>query len=154
MLSMAERLAGFKDAIANYPKLEILYTQADTGADFTAIASNLETMVTKYSDFKGYAMLYAGGENAVNIWKANGWTCEDKRCVLSDDLDAIILGVKDGTANSTVVQNQYNWGYEGVRVLVEYLAEGKTPEDFVETPCYACTKELAEQNYPDVKPVD
>jgi len=152
MLSMAERLAGFEAAIAQYPDMHIIFTQADTGGDFTAIAANLETMVIKYSDFKGYAMLYAGGENAINTWKANGWTAEDKRCVLSDDLDAIIWGVKDGTANSTVVQNQYNWGYEGVRVLIEYLAEGKEPEDFVETPCYACTKELAEKNYPDVNP--
>ena len=152
MRSMAERLAGFEDTIAKYPNMEILFTQADTGGDFTQIAANLETMVAKYSDFKGYAMLYAGGENAINIWKANGWTKEDKRCVLSDDLDFIIWGVKDGTVDSTVVQNQFNWGYEGVRVLVEYLAEGITPPEFVETPCYACTKELAEQNYPDVNP--
>ena len=152
MLAMAERLKGFEDTIAKYPNMEILFTQADSGADFTAIAANLETMVAKYSDFKGYAMLYAGGENAINIWKANGWTKEDKRCVLSDDLDFIIWGVKDGTVDSTVVQNQYNWGYEGIRVLVEYLSEGITPPDFVETICYACTKELADQNYPDVNP--
>ena len=152
MLSMAERLQGFKDAIAKYPNMEILFAQADVGGDFTAIAANLETMVTKYSDFTGYAMLYAGGENAINTWKSRGWTCEDKRCVLSDDLDAIIWGVKDGTANSTVVQNQFNWGYEGVRVLVENLVDGVVPPDFVETPCYPCTKELAEQNYPDVNP--
>ncbi len=152
MLAMAERLRGFEDGIAKYPEMEIIFTQADSGGDYTAIAANLETMVAKYADFTGYAMLYAGGENAVNTWKNNGWTAEDKHCVLSDDLDAIILGVKDGTVDSTVVQDQYNWGYEGVRVLVEYLDEGITPPAFVETKGYACTKELAEQNYPDVKP--
>lgn len=152
MHSMAQRLQGFRDAIAKYPNMEILFEQADAGGDMTAMAAAVETMVAKFADFKGYAILYAGGENCINVWKANGWTCEDKRAVLSDDLDAIILGVKDGIANSTVVQNQYNWGYEGVRVLVEYLAEGKEPPEFVETPCYACTKELAEKNYPNVKP--
>ena len=153
MLAMAERMRGFQETIENeYPDMEILYVQADTGGDYTAIAAALETMVAKYSDFVGYAMLYAGGENAVNTWKANGWTAEDKHCVLSDDLDSIICGIKDGTVDSSIVQNQYNWGYEGVRILVEYLAEGITPPEFVETKCYACTKELAEQNYPDVNP--
>ena len=156
MLSMAERSRGFRETIEKeFPDMKILFEQADTGGDMTAIAANLETMVIKYKDeFDGYCMLYAGGEQAINVWKAQGWTCEDKAMVLSDDLDAIILGIKDGTCNSSVVQNQFNWGYEGVRILVEYLAEGITPPEFVETVCYACTKDLAEQNYPNVKPAN
>ena len=57
-----------------------------------------------------------------------------------------------GSSSSSIVQNQFNWGYEGIRILTEYLADGIVPDEFVETKCYACTKELAEQNYPNVNP--
>lgn len=153
MLAMAERAKGFRETLAaEFPKMKLIFEQADVGADITVIAANVETIATKYKDeMDGYCMLYAGGENAINTWKQMGWTCEDKAMVLSDDIDQIIVGVKDGTANSSVVQNQFNWGYEGVRIIFEKVVEGKNPPEFVETVCYACTKELAEQNYPEVK---
>ena len=153
MLSMAERARGFRETLAaEFPEMEIIFEQADVGGDITAIAANIETLASKYkNEMDGYCMLYAGGENAVNTWKQMGWTCEDVAMVLSDDIDPIIIGVKEGIANSSVVQGQYNWGYEGIRILYEKIVEGKDPEVFVETSCDACDKELAEKNYPDVK---
>lgn len=152
MLAMAERASGFRDTIGKYSDMNIIFEQADTGGDMTAIASNLETMVAKYEkEFVGYAMLYAAGEQAVNVWRQYEWTCEDKVCVLSDDMPTIIAGVKEGLANCTLVQDQFQWGYEGVRILVEYLAEGVTPPEFVETKGYACYIEEANANYPEVE---
>lgn len=152
MLAMAERASGFRDTIGKYPDMNIIFEQADAGGDMTAIAANLETMVAKYEkEFVGYAMLYAAGEQAVNVWRQYGWTCEDKVCVLSDDIPTIIAGVKEGIANCSLVQDQFKWGYEGVRVLVEYLDEGIEPPAFVETKGYACYIEEANKNYPEVE---
>lgn len=152
MLSMAQRAQGFRDAIAQYPDMEIIFEQADVGGDMGAIAANIETLAAKFKDeMTGYCMLYVGGENVCNTWRQMGWNKDNMHTVLSDDIDPIIVGIKDGTATCTVVQGQFNWGYEGVRILVEYLAEGKTPPAFVDTGCYPVDAEKAEELYPNVK---
>ena len=152
MTAMAERLKGTQDTLAKYPDIEILEVMADI--DYSQVMTNIENLVAKYSDFDCICMNYVGGENIVNVWKANGWTCEDKHAVVSDDIDPIILGIKEGILDSSLVQGQYNWGYVGVGILVDYLANGVTPETFVETEAYACDKELAEKNYPNVVPAE
>lgn len=150
MTSMAERLKGTQETLAKkYPDITVEQVMADTG-DYSQIVGNIENLVAKYSDFDCYCINFAGGENVINVWKTHGWDTTKKHAVLSDDLDPIILGVKDGTVDSSLVQGQYNWGYKGVEILVDYLANGVKPEAFVETKSYACTKELAEKNYPDV----
>ena len=152
MTAMAERLAGTQDTFAKYPDIEVLEVMADI--DMSQTMANIENLVAKYSDFDCLCMNYVGGENIINVWKANGWTAEDKHAVVSDDIDPIILGVKEGIIDSTIVQGQYNWGYVGVQVLVDYLANGIVPDEFVETSAYACDKEMAEKNYPNVVPVE
>lgn len=152
MTAMAERLKGTQETLAKkYPDIEVLQVMADTG-DYSQIMGNVENLVAKYSDFDCYCINFVGGENIINVWKANGWNTSNKHAVLSDDIDPIILGIKDGTVDSSVVQGQYNWGYKGIEILTDYLANGVTPESFVETKAYACTKELAEKNYPNVVP--
>ncbi len=122
------------------------------GADMTAIAAAIETLAAKYKDeMTGYCMLYVGGENVCNTWRQMGWNKDNMNTVLSDDIDPIIVGIKDGAASCTVVQGQYNWGYEGVKILVDYLANGVTPPEFVETLTYAVDAEKAEELYPQVK---
>lgn len=151
----AERYRGMTEALAkNYPDIEVLQAQMDAAGTMDEVAANIENLVTKNAEFKGYNINYAGGENVINVWRQRGWTAETKHCVTSDDLDAIIWAVKDGTIDSTMVQKQYNWGYEGIRIMAEYLQDGVQPEDVFETLAYACTKDLAEKNYPDVKGVD
>lgn len=151
----AERFRGMTEQLeAEYPDIEILQYQMDAAGSTDEIIQNIENLVTKNADFDGYNINYAGGENVVNVWRQRGWTKDVKHCVTSDDLNAIIWAVKDGTIDSSMVQKQYNWGYEGIRILAEYLQDGVQPDDVFETLAYACTQELAERDYPDVKGVD
>lgn len=153
MLSMAQRAAGFRETLAaNFPNMEIIYEQADMGADMNAIAAAIETLAAKYKDeMTGYCMLYVGGENVCNTWRQMGWNKDNMNTVLSDDIDPIIVGIKDGTASCTIAQGQYQWGYQGVKILVDYLANGTKPAEFVETTCVRVDAEKADELYPDVK---
>ena len=147
-LGMVQRLQGVEDTFKEYPEIEILQVESHLG-DTTKAMSDVENMVGKYPDFDMLLYLDAGGENAVNVFKANNWTTKDHFAVLSDDLIPVIQAVKDGTVNATIVQGQYNWGYVGSQILLDAI-HGKMPtEDFINTGVYAVDADRAVQDYPD-----
>lgn len=152
MTAMTERMRGTTECLAKYPDIEVLIEYYET--DFANIIGNIENLAAKYSDFDLMAMNYAAGEQIANVWRSKGWTAKDKHAVVSDDLDPILVAVEEGVLDSTLVQGQYNWGYEGIRVLVEYLHDGVTPPAFVETPAHVVDAETAKVEYPNVKPAN
>ena len=107
---------------------------------------------THYEDADCCVMTYAAGEQVANVFKEKGWDKTVKHAVLADDLDPIILAIKDGTCDCSCVQGQYQWGYVGLGVVVDAL-EGKMPEkDFIETSAFVCDASNVEEKYPNVKP--
>jgi len=150
-LGQAQRTKGIYDGLkaagGNYETVEACFTGQ---IDLLALC---EDAWTHYSDYDCCVMTYAAGEQVANVFRQKGWTKADKHAVLADDLDPIILAIKDGTCDCSVVQGQYQWGYEGVRIVVEAL-EGKKPaSDFVETSAFVCDASNVEEKYPNVKPV-
>lgn len=146
-LGMVQRLQGIREVLAENPGMVELDCQSHNG-DFAAGMSIVENMVAANADFDVLLYLDAGGENAVNVWASKGWKCTDKLAVLSDNMENVLNAVRDGTANATVVQRQYNWGYYGTEVIYNAL-NGTNPEsDFVNTGCFVLTKENIDEFYP------
>lgn len=149
-LGQAQRVKGIKDGIAGttIEPIDIIFTgQID-------LLTMVEDALTHYPDFDCCCMTYAAGDQIANVFMEKGWDATVKHAVLADDLDPIILAVKDGICDVSLVQGQYNWGYVGTQILIDAL-EGKMPEsDFVETKSFLCDAKVAEEKYPNVKHVD
>lgn len=149
-LGQAQRTKGIQDAIAAAGnKIELIYSTFTGQIDLLTMC---EDAWTHYEDADCCVMTYAAGEQVANVFKEKGWDKTVKHAVLADDLDPIILAIKDGTCDCSCVQGQYQWGYVGLGVVVDAL-EGKMPEkDFIETSAFVCDASNVEEKYPNVKP--
>ena len=148
MLGMYQRQEGFMQALEEHPDCFIanMNSPASNTGDTTTQAENA---ITAHPDFMGSCIINAGGEMLVNIWRARNWTEEDKILVLSDDLNAVIQGVKDDVVLGTCVQGQYNWGYTGIELLFNAVTKGEYPEDvFVNTGCWIVDSSNVFEQYP------
>ena len=149
-LGQAQRTKGIQDAIAAAGnKIELIYSTFTGQIDLLTMC---EDAWTHYEDADCCVMTYAAGEQVANVFKEKGWDKTVKHAVLADDLDPIILAIKDGTCDCSCVQGQYQWGYVGLGVVIDAL-EGKMPEkDFIETSAFVCDASNVEEKYPNVKP--
>lgn len=149
-LGQAQRTKGIQDAIAAAGnKIELIYSTFTGQIDLLTMC---EDAWTHYEDADCCVMTYAAGEQVANVFREKGWDKTVKHAVLADDLDPIILAIKDGTCDCSCVQGQYQWGYVGTQVVVDAL-DGKMPEsDFIETEAFVCDASNVEEKYPNVKP--
>jgi ribose transport system substrate-binding protein len=116
-LSLNQRLDGMKAALAKYPGVEILDIQSGQG-DPTITMNVIEGMIQAYPDFDVFSGIDAtGGPMAVAVWKAKGWTKDDKMIITFDNVDENIQGVKDGIITSLISQKQWLWGDQLIKAV-------------------------------------
>lgn len=124
-----ERIAGFRQAVEG-SGIELVDVRGDD-VDFARARSNVDDVLAadpsincmvgfySYNPPKIYEALQAAGQLG-NI------------TVIAFDEDPITLGaVREGTFAGTVVQDPYQWGYQGMHLMADYL-EGDTsgvPDD-------------------------
>jgi ribose transport system substrate-binding protein len=131
-LSLNQRLDGMKAALAKYPGVEILDIQSGQG-DPTITMNVIEGMIQAYPDFDVFSGIDAtGGPMAVAVWKAKGWTKDDKMIITFDNVDENIQGVKDGIITSLISQKQWLWGDQLIKDLTT-LCEGGSVPNYVDT---------------------
>jgi ribose transport system substrate-binding protein len=124
-----ERIAGFRQAIEG-SGIELVDVRGDD-VDFARARSNVDDVLAgnpeincmvgfySYNPPKIYEALQASG----NLGKIK---------VIAFDEDPITLGaVREGTFAATVVQDPYQWGYQGMKLMAAYLEGDKSgiPED-------------------------
>jgi len=119
-----ERIEGVKDAIAG-SKVELIDVRGDD-IDQTRAKRNVEDALAKYPDINCMVGFYS--YNTPRIYEAlkeNGKLGSIK--VIGFDEDPITLGgVKEGTIVGTVVQQPYEWGYQGMKLMAKYLEGDKS----------------------------
>ena len=119
-----ERIAGFKKAVEG-KGIELVDTRGDD-VDFARARSNVDDVLAanpeincmvgfySYNPPKIYEALQAAG-------KLGGIT------VIAFDEDPITLGaVKDGSFAGTVVQQPFEWGYRGMKLMAAYMEGDKS----------------------------
>lgn len=142
------RRQGIDDVLSEkYPDIKIVQTNASNG-DVTKALSDIENMITAYPDFDALIQVDAAGEAGISVFKAHGWTKEDKILIVFDDLEAVIRGVKDGQVHSTITQGQYNWGKNIVKELVA-LNNGEEIPQNVDTGYVIVNASNVNEKYPD-----
>ena len=119
-----ERIEGIKEAIAG-SKVELIDVRGDD-IDQTRAKRNVEDALAKTPDIDCMVGIYS--YNTPRIYEAlkeAGKLGSIK--IIGFDGDPITLGgVKEGTIVGTVVQQPYEWGYQGMKLMAKYLEGDKS----------------------------
>jgi ribose transport system substrate-binding protein len=119
-----ERIEGVKETIKG-TKIELVDVRADD-IDQTRAKRNVEDTITAHPEincmvgFYSYTTprIYEALKEAGKIGKVT---------IIGFDEDPITLGgVKEGTIVGTVVQQPYEWGYQGMKMMAKYLEGDKS----------------------------
>ena len=119
-----ERIQGVKDVIKG-SKVELVDVRGDD-IDFTRAKRNVEDTLTANPDINCMIGFYS--YNTPKIYEALKEAGQlGKIKIIGFDEDPTTLGgVKEGTIIGTVVQQPYEWGYQGMKHLAAYLEGDKS----------------------------
>jgi len=124
-----ERVQGIREALAG-GNIEILDVRTDE-SDFARAKRNAEDALSRYADLGLMVGLWA--YNTPQIYQAVKQAGREGNVkVVGFDEDALTLkGVADGTIQSTVVQQPFEFGCQSMKGMVRYLAgdKGWVPAD-------------------------
>ena len=119
-----ERIEGIKEALAG-SKVELVDVRGDD-IDQTRAKRNVEDALAANPDIDCMVGIYSYNTPRIyEVLKESGQLGEIK--VIGFDEDPITLGgVREGTIVGTVVQNPYEWGYQGMKLMAQYLEGDKS----------------------------
>ena len=119
-----ERVEGIKDAIKG-TKIELVDVRADD-IDQARAKRNVEDTLTARSDVTCMVGIYS--YNTPQIYQAVKEAGKlGQITIVGFDEDAVTLGgVKEGTIVGTVVQQPYEWGYQGMKDMAKYIEGDKS----------------------------
>ena len=119
-----ERIAGFKQAIEG-KGIELVDTRGDD-VDFAKARSNVDDVLAANPEITCMVGFYS--YNSPKIYEALKAADKlGKITVVAFDEDPVTLGgVKDGSFAATVVQQPYEWGYQGMKLMAAYLEGDKS----------------------------
>ena len=119
-----ERIEGVKETIKG-SKVELVDVRGDD-IDQTRAKRNVEDTLTANPDINCFIGFYSYNTPRIyEVLKEAGKLGQVK--IIGFDEDPITLGgVKEGTIIGTVVQQPYEWGYQGMKDMAKYLEGDKS----------------------------
>jgi ribose transport system substrate-binding protein len=119
-----ERIEGVKDVIKG-SKVELIDVRGDD-IDQTRAKRNVEDALAANPDITCFVGFYSYNTPRIyEVLKESGKLGQIK--VIGFDEDPITLGgVREGTIEATVVQQPYEWGYQGMKLMAKYLEGDKS----------------------------
>ena len=138
--NLIERIDGFKEAIKDYPGMEIIAMEG-SDSDLLKATQIAQTMLQTYSELDTFFGVSAqdvqGAAKVVDERNRIG----EIRMVGFDDMDDTIRYIKDGVIYATIVQKPFEMGRLGVELLYQ-IKEGTAPaEPIVDTGVTVVTKD-------------
>jgi len=119
-----ERIEGVRETIKG-SKVELVDVRADD-IDFARSKRNVEDTLTAHPEINCMVGFYSyNTPDIYQVLKQAGKL--GQITIIGFDEDPITLGgVKEGTIASTVVQQPYEWGYQGMKLMAKYLEGDKS----------------------------
>lgn len=119
-----ERIAGFKTAVEG-KGIELVDVRGDD-VDFARARSNVDDVLAASPDINCMVGFYS--YNPPKIYEALQAAGKlGQITVIAFDEDPITLGaVRDGSFAGTVVQQPFEWGYQGMKLMAAYLEGDKS----------------------------
>jgi ribose transport system substrate-binding protein len=147
-----ERIAGFKQAIEG-KGIELVDVRGDD-VDFTKARTNVDDVLVANPEINCMVGFYS--YNPPKIYEALQAAGKlGQITVVAFDEDPVTLGaVKEGSFASTVVQQPFEWGYQGMKLMAKYLEGDKSgvPENkLIIVPTKVINKENADDFEADLK---
>lgn len=114
-----ERIAGFRQAIEGHG-IELVDVRGDD-VDFTRARTNVDDVLVANPEINCMVGFYS--YNPPKIYEALQAAGKlGQITVVAFDEDPVTLGaVKEGSFASTVVQQPFEWGYQGMKLMAQYL---------------------------------
>lgn len=124
-----ERIAGFRSAVEG-SGIELVDVRADD-VDFARARANVDDVLAAMPEIDCMVGFYAYNPPKIyEALQASGKLGEIT--VIAFDEDPITLGaVREGSFAGTIVQDPYQWGYQGMHLMADFLNGDKSgvPED-------------------------
>lgn len=119
-----ERIAGFREAVEG-SGIELVDVRGDD-VDFARARSNVDDVLAAMPEINCMVGFYS--YNPPKIYEALQAAGKlGEVTVIGFDEDPITLGaVREGSFSGTVVQDPYQWGYQGMHLMADYLEGDKT----------------------------
>jgi ribose transport system substrate-binding protein len=119
-----ERIAGFKQAVQG-KGIELVDVRVDD-VDFARARSNVDDVLAARSDINCMVGFYS--YNPPRIYQALQAAGKlGQISVIAFDEDPVTLGaIKNGSFAGTVVQQPFEWGYRGMKLMAAYLEGNKS----------------------------
>lgn len=119
-----ERIDGFRAAVEGH-NIELVDVRGDD-VDFARARSNVDDVLAANPDITCMVGFYS--YNPPKIYEALQAAGKlGQITVVAFDEDPITLGaVREGSFVSTIVQDPYQWGYQGMKLMAAYLAGDKS----------------------------
>lgn len=147
-----ERIAGFKTAIEGH-NIELVDVRGDD-VDFARARSNVDDVLAANPDISCMVGFYS--YNPPKIYEALQAAGKlGQITVVAFDEDPVTLGaVKEGAFASTIVQQPFEWGYQGMKLMAAYLegdTSGVPPDGLIIVPTKVIDKSNVDQFSADLK---
>jgi len=121
------REQGFKEALAQYPEVELVDVSYSQSQVDVALRET-EDMLTAHPDLDGiFAANEPGALGAAQAIKSRGQVGKVK-LVAFDAAKGEIDALREGTIQALIVQNPFQMGYQGVKLAVKALQGKKVPK--------------------------
>src|SRR5215217_5463827 len=119
-----ERIAGFKQALEGH-NIELVDVRGDD-VDFTRARTNVDDVLVANPEITCMVGFYS--YNPPKIYEALQAAGKlGQITVVAFDEDPVTLGaVREGNFAATVVQQPYEWGYQGMKLMAAYLEGDKS----------------------------
>jgi ribose transport system permease protein len=116
--NLEERVRGYRDAIANYPGIQIVNIGNDRG-DASEAAKVARSALRAYPDLAGFGCVdAAGGEGAAVAVKERGLNGKVK-IVAMDRNEATLNLIEEGIIDSSIAQRTYTMAYMALGMLFD-----------------------------------
>lgn len=137
--STEQREAGFLDTIKEFPDIEVVAKPHAMG-NATRANEVVTTILSKHGDLAGvFTANEPGAIGALNATKRAG-KVDQVTIVGFDASPELIAGIREGVLDSTIVQDPYQMGYQGVDTLHRHI-QGEEVPDKVTTPVKLVTQD-------------
>lgn len=123
-------IEAFKDAIKD-TNLEIVCME-ETNGDLATGVQKTESIVQTYPDLTAILGTCCYDVQAAAKVKVE-YGLDDLHLIGYDDQEETLAYIRDGVIDGIIVQSPYQMGYLGVKMLCEYIDNGKVEEEKVDT---------------------
>ena len=136
--STTEREAGFLEALAAQPGIEVVSSNQYGGADVESAYRKSEAILSRFrtpDGRLGVDGIFCPNESTslamLRVLEANGWAGKT-RFIGFDASDSLVKGLSDGHIDGLVLQDPVKMGYLGVKTMVAHL-RGEPIEKRIDT---------------------